>query len=396
MEPTSHAAVKPGLSTAQKETTALRAFSFAAYATQALTVSYFPLYFLDKGFSEQQIGVIYSTGPLISIVANLIMGIASDKYRTIKKLLHVLLFGQLVMVSLLFPIDTFVLTCLVMVGFYFFQTPINPLSDSLILLSSSHTGRPYAHIRIFGSLGFALSAYAFGLLLKQAGSGYTIPLALCTIGVSLALTYLLRDYQGAAKKMDFSGFFHLLRKPEVVSFFAILLVISTAHRMYEGFLAVTLRHMGASDSLVGLAWMLSACSEIPIFFLLGKYGHKFKELPLLFIASALYAIRLLLVAEMTEPWMVVITQLMHSVTFGIFFTTSLRYISHLIPDDFRSSGQAVFAVVWNGISGAISGLFGGYVYGHMGRESFYLIASGLACAAAMGFIAKHLSGRRST
>jgi len=379
---------------AARETASLRAYSFAAYATQALVVSYFPLYFLDQGFSSQQIGIIYSTGPFVSIFANLLLGMASDKYRTIKKLLHLLLFGQLVMVSLLLPIESFALTCLIMFCFYFFQTPINPLSDSLLLLSSTYTGTPYALIRIFGSLGFATAAYVFGLVLKHTGSAYTLPLTLITIAVTLLLTFMLKDYQGSMRKMNFSGFFKLLRKPKVVAFFSILLVISTAHRMYEGFLAVTLRQMGASDSLVGVAWLLSACSEIPIFFLLGKYGHKFKELPLLFAASLLYALRLLMVAKMHDPSMVVVTQLMHSVTFGIFFSTSLRYISYLIPDDFRSSGQAVFAVVWNGISGVISGLMGGYVFGLFGRETFYLIASGLACAAAVGFMAKHVMERR--
>ncbi|WP_127532503.1 MFS transporter [Paenibacillus kobensis] len=381
---------------AAKETNILRAYSFASYATLALVVSYFPLYFLDQGFSGQQIGIIYSTGPFISIFANLLMGIASDKYRTIKKLLHLLLFGQLVTVSLLFPIESFALTCFVMFCFYFFQMPINPLSDSLLLLSSTYTGTPYALIRIFGSLGFAISAYVFGLVLKHTGSTYTLPLALITISVTLLLTFLLKDYQGSVRKMNFSGFFKLLRKPKVIVFFSILLVISTAHRMNEGFLAVTLRQMGASDSLVGLAWLLSACSEIPIFFLLGKYGHKFKELPLLIVASILYAVRLLIVAKMSDPSLVVVTQLMHSVTFGIFFSTSLRYISYLIPDDFRSSGQAIFAVVWNGISGVISGLMGGFVFTTFGRETFFLIASGLACAAAAGFVAKYVVERRSS
>src|SRR4030095_3983833 len=90
-------------STARKETMSLRIYSFSAYSTAAMVVSFIPLYFLDRGFSEQQIGIIYSTGPFISIFANIILGMASDKYRTIKKLLMLLLFGQLVMISLLFP-----------------------------------------------------------------------------------------------------------------------------------------------------------------------------------------------------------------------------------------------------------------------------------------------------
>lgn len=386
------ARVKPS-KTARKETLSLRIYSFSAYSTAAMVVSFIPLYFLDRGFSEQQIGIIYSTGPFISIFANIILGMASDKYRTIKKLLMLLLFGQLVMISLLFPIENFALVCLVMMGFYFFQTPINPLSDSLLLLSSQYTGTPYALIRIFGSLGFAVTAYTFGLILKGIGSHWTLPLALCTIAITLILTTRIKDYQGSARKIDFSGFFKLLRQRDVLLFFLIILTISIPHRMYEGFLAVSMRQMGASDSLIGLAWLVSALSEIPILYLLGKYGHKFKELPLLMIASIMYAVRLWLLSDIQDPRWVIATQAMHSISFGIYFSTALRYLSQLIPDEYRASGQAVYAVVWTGLAGVISGMFGGYIYEHFGREVFFRMGAGFALVAAAAFFTRYYISR---
>lgn len=393
MKDTSRIARAEPSSTARKETFSLRIYSFFAYSTAAMVVSFIPLYFLDKGFSEQQIGIIYSTGPFVSIFANIILGIASDKYRTIKKLLMLLLFGQLVMISLLFPIENFALVCLVMMGFYFFQTPVNPLSDSLLLLSSPYTGTPYALIRIFGSLGFAVTAYTFGLILKEIGSQWTLPLTLFTILTTLVLTTRLRDYQGITRKIDFSGFFKLLRQRDVLLFFLIILTISIPHRMYEGFLAVSMRQMGASDSLVGLAWLVSAMSEIPILFLLGKYGHKFKELPLLMIASVMYAVRLWLLSDIQDPRWVIATQAMHSISFGIYFSTALRYLSQLIPDEFRASGQAVYAVIWTGLAGVISGLFGGYIYEHFGRVSFFRMGAGFALVAAAAFLTRYYLSR---
>ncbi|UVI31931.1 MFS transporter [Paenibacillus spongiae] len=380
-------------SAAGKETAILRTFTFSSYMTLAVVVSYFPLYFLDQGYSESQIGILYSTGPFISIFANLILGIASDKYRTIKKIMILLLFGQLVMVSFLFTTDSFIMVCIIMTAFYFFQQPMNPLNDSLILLSTQYTGTPYALVRMFGSLGFASAAFFFGQLLKTTGSSATLMICVVTIIITLLLSFKLRDYQGSLRKMEFGGFFKLIRKPQIVTFFAILLIISIAHRMYEGFLAVTLRHMGASDSLVGIAWLTSATSEIPILFLLGKYGHKFKELPLLAIASLMYAIRFWLISNISSPIWVIPVQLMHSVTFGIYFTTALRYISNVIPDEYRASGQALFAIVWTGFAGIISGTVGGSIYEHYGRESFFHLAMVLAIIASVGFLAKHTLSR---
>lgn len=373
-------------STARQETLALRAFNFSTFATQALVVSFIPLYFMTRGFTESQIGVLYSSGLFVSIFANIIIGLASDKYRTIRKILIALFIGQLAMLSLLFPLENFVMVCAVMTAFYFFQTPIIPLSDSLILLSSQYTGTPYALIRIFGSLGFALSAYVLGLLLKGIGSEWTIFVALCTVGISMVLGIIIKDYQGQSRKIEFSGFFKLLKQRHVLLFFLLLLLVSISHRMYESFLAVTMRQLGASDSLVGLSLLVSASSEIPILFLLGKYGHKFKELPLLVIASLMYALRLWLMGEIEDPRWFIATQAMHSVSFGIYFSTALRYISHLIPNEYRSSGQAVYTVIWTGLAGLISGVFGGLVYEQFGRIMFYHVATGFAVAAAAGFL----------
>ncbi|MGO4376401.1 MFS transporter, partial [Paenibacillus sp. MCAF20] len=146
---------------------------------------------------------------------------------------------------------------------------------------------------------------------------------------------------------------------------------------------------GASDSLVGLSWLMSSLSEIPVLFLLGKYGHKFKELPLLMIASIMYAVRLWFVSDIQDPRWALAAQAMHSITFGIYFSTALRYISRIIPDEFRASGQAVYAVVWTGLAGAISGFFGGFIYEQFGRESFFRMGSIIAMVAAVGFFAKY-------
>lgn len=76
--------------------------------------------------------------------------------------------------------------------------------------------------------------------------------------------------------MEFSGLWAVLRQREVLLFFLFVLLLAIAHRLNEAFLGVTLTGLGADESLVGWAWMLSAVSEIPIFFLLNAFGDRFK------------------------------------------------------------------------------------------------------------------------
>ena len=101
--------------------------------------------------------------------------------------------------------------------------------------------------------------------------------------------------------------------------------------------------------------MVSAASEIPIFFLLSKYGDKMKESPLLTFASLMFALRFLLMALAADPLSVLAVQSLHSITFGVFYVTAVRYITRIIPWQYRATGMALFIIFWSSVSGLLSG-----------------------------------------
>ena len=278
----------------------------------------------------------------------------------------------------------------IMAFFYLFQTPINSMLDSVSLLAADQVKVRFPSIRMFGSLGYAIGAVAFGYLLKIYGSNLTIILALCTIGVSLLFSFFLADFQATLKKFEFRGLLGLLRKKETLVFFLLIMVVSVAHRMNEGFLAIAMREIGADDSVIGYASLASSVSEIPMFFILAKYGHRFREFPLLAVASFIYFIRLGLLSLADEPWMMVALQTMHAITFAIFYITALRCLQALIPDEYRSSGQAVFAVVWSGLAGLIAGTLGGSLYDSFGLSYVFRTGALFALVGALGFLLVHL------
>ncbi|TFE30745.1 MFS transporter [Cohnella luojiensis] len=370
--------------------TVLRTMQFSNYATMVLLISYFPLYFESLGYTKLQIGAIYSVGPLLSIVSNLAVGILSDRTKNLRRILTLLYTVQILALALLLPQKEFGIMAAIMALFYLFQTPINSMLDSVSLLAADQMNRTFPAIRVFGSLGYALSAVAFGYLLKIYGSDLTIILALSVIGVSMIFSFFIGDFQATLKKFEFGGLWGLLRKRETVAFFALIMIVSVAHRMNEGFLSIAMRDLGANDSIIGYASLASAVSEIPMFFFLAKYGHRYRELPLLAVASFLYVIRLSLLSYASGPWMMVAVQTMHSITFAIFYITALRCLQALIPDEYRSSGQAVFAVVWSGLAGLIAGTLGGWLYDAFGLGYVFRTGAIFALIGAIGFLVVHV------
>lgn len=365
----------------------LRSFTFTYYMTMAVITSFFPLYFQSKGFSTLQIGLLYSVGPMIGIFSNLVWGVASDKVRSVKKILNVIFIGQLLMAAWTFHTDTFGLLMVLMAAFFFFQSPTTSLTDSLILLTVSRNGKSYASFRVWGSIGFAFAALVFGQLLKSYGAGLTVALCLGTIACSLLLSFLLTDTRDAnVKKPDFSGLLPIVGSRSFLAFLLTVLTVSIAHRMNDGFLALFLQRLGGDQSVVGWSWMMSALSEIPVFFLLSKYGHKLKELPLLALCCLAYAIRFLLMSLVDNPMWVIAIQMMHSITFGIFLFTTIRYIQSVVPDHFRASGQAVFAITWSGLAGLLSGTIGGWVFNSWSPHAMYAVGSVLSFVSMLGFL----------
>lgn len=368
----------------------LRAFSFTIFGTSVLVASYFPLFYAGLGFSKSQIGLLYALGPMISLVANLLWSVASDKFRTIKKIMIILLLGEIVMSAVLSVSTSFSVIVMMITIFYFFFYPVFPLSDTLAINAAKRANKNFITIRIFGSIGYAFFALFIGYLLSFLGSSRTMWVTIGIAAIALLITLFMRDQNSPVAKMDMSGIWGILKQKELLWFFGCVFSLAIAVRMNDAFLTVSLNDLGATEDMIGWAQLASALSEIPIFILLSIYGEKIKELPLLVFASLMFATRFLLVSLADSAFEIILVQMLHSLSFGVFYVTSIRMLTRLIPDQYRATGMALFTIVWSSASGLLSGTIGGIAFEQFGREQFYLIAMTFALVASAGFASRYL------
>lgn len=380
----------------------LRSFMFTLYGTSVLVVSYFPLFYSHLGFSSPQMGLLYSVGPLISILSNLFWSMMSDRLGTVRKIMALLLGGQLVTAIILARAADFSSVMLILSVFYFFYYPVFPLADTMAIKIAQRHGRNFIAIRVFGSLGYSFFALTIGYVLRALGPEYSVGICIVIVVTALLITIGLKDVKRSdsvpspvsgetpVKPLKGGGLKEILFQKEVLWFFSCVFLLAIGYRMNEAFLTISLKGMHAGDEIIGWALLASALSEIPIFFLLSKYGDKFKELPLLAFASLMFALRFLFMSLAQEPGTVVAIQAMHSISFGIYYVTAVRYITRIIPDHLRATGMALFTVVWSSGAGLLSGTFGGLIYQDAGRIVFYMVATGFSVLAFIGFLSKHL------
>lgn len=365
----------------------LKNFNFFLYGTMAILFPYLPLYFQLQGFSKVQVGLLMSVGPIISLFANPFWGYWSDRLQNTRFILILMLSGNLLLGQLFFQMNSFVTVVLFLFIFLFFQTALFPITDSLILHSIDKTRFRFGYFRLWGSVGFSVLALASGPLMEKVGVerlGWVYgAIVLLTIGISIGL-----PKQGAsAHRFTTQGLTQVLTNRYFVAFLLSGLLVAIPNVMNTTFISIYVSELGGSKVDIGWAFFLAAIGEIPVFLLLDRF---FKRTPrvmilLLIVSSLLYALRWVLMGIAVYPYQIGLIQILHSVTFGIYFYTATQFCAFLIPDTYRAAGQSVYAMTWMGLAGVIAGLAGGWVFETMGPRTMYGLSTAMSLIGVCGF-----------
>lgn len=378
----------------------LKLFNLFMFGSWSLLNPFLPLYFSHAGFDSVQIGLLMSVGPLVSLVANPFWGYWSDRLQNPRKIILIMLAGNLLTSQLYFQTPVFGLVFALMLLFYFFQTALNPLSNSLTLFAIEGTSHHFGTFRLWGSIGFAVMVIAASPLIALAGIGQLG----WFYGVMVALTLLLgfglpnqrkRSGKQASASMK-EGMRRLLGSGVFVLFLVLSIVINIPVRMNNSFISLYIAELGGSEVMVGWSWCIGAAIEVPLFMLLDKYLKLTKRtmFGMMALMCAVYAVRWHLMTLTNEPYQVIALQLLHGVAFSIVFYTGTQICNALVPREVRSSGQAIYGLCWMGIAGITSGVLGGWLFDRFGPDTMYAVCMFMAVAAAGGFLAIWLLYRR--
>ncbi|BBI36587.1 MFS transporter [Cohnella abietis] len=382
----------------EKSLSTLKRFNFFLYGTIAILTSFFPLYFQEIGLTKVEIGMIMAGGPFISIFANPFWGYWSDRLQNVKRILIILLVGNLIATVIVFQIRDYVVIFAVMLLFFFFNSPTFSQSNSLILNAIENTKHKFGAFRLWGSLGWAIIAVLAGLVLTEIGLLNLWILYGVMMIVSLLFTVRLPRGRVTTKpKMERQSYWKVMLSSKVFFVFVILgVLISIPNSINQTFVSLYISNLGGSNQLIGWSVFLSAIFEIPVFLLFDRYLKKSTRMMLgcLVLISILFVIRWLLMSMVGGPVHIIFIQILHCITFGGYYYVGTALSAHLIPPEYRATGQAIYALTWGGISGIVAGLFGGWMFEHLGPKVMYEICAVISVAGVLGFLAMWLRQRK--
>uniref|UniRef100_UPI00403F578A MFS transporter n=1 Tax=Paenibacillus sp. FSL R7-0272 TaxID=2921679 RepID=UPI00403F578A len=379
--------------------TSLKLYNFFIYGAISIFAGFLQLYLQEIGMTKLEIGSLMAIGPFVSLFANPFWGFWSDKSRNIRIVLMMMMGGTFVLAQGVFYAPSYAWIYVAMIFFYFFQSPLFAQTNSLILGYIDGTGQKFGSFRLWGSLGWALTAVAAGPVIDRFGVSSVSIIFACMIAVAFILSVLLPRQPIASDTpiVTFRRFGKVMFNPYFMIFIGLGVLVSVPNAMNSTFMSLYIVEMGGDKQMVGWAIFTSSILEVGVFLLLDRLLKRKMSILLgsLILVSLLFALRWQLMALANNPMEVVFIQLMHSVTFGGYFYVGTQLTMLFIPRPYRSSGQAVYTMAWGGLSGVIAGLFGGWLFQSFGAEVMYNIGVFFSLIGAAGFAIMWLWNRRN-
>jgi MFS transporter, PPP family, 3-phenylpropionic acid transporter len=361
------------------------AFYFAFFAAGGSLVPFFNAYYQQSGIPLQQIGLLASLPMLMNLFANPLWAMAADAFHLHGRLLPLSMLLTVPAVWLLTHVSGFWALAGLVLLYAFCSAPIIALGDHAVTEALGAARYEYGRLRIWGAVGFGLSAWVGGYLMEWFGIQRSVMMSL---GVFIA-TRLPKPRLVVASPF-WKSIRILTTDRRWYSFLGGIFLAGIGFSVINNYLILYMRSLGAGEGLFGLATAIAGVSELPIFFFSTLIMKRWSPRGLIGVAFGALALRLLLVSLVQDPRLILAIQLLHGLSFSAIWTAGVSYSSEIAPPGLGASAQSLFGITLFAMAGMIGAYTGGQVYQQWGAAVLFQTALVVVIAGAAVFYTSFL------
>jgi MFS transporter, PPP family, 3-phenylpropionic acid transporter len=355
----------------------LRWFYFLYYAGVGTFLSYFAPYLRGLGFSGEQIGWVTFAQQSVGAPCALVWGSVADRLGARPRALALCTAGMFLALSGLPFARTPAQVGLLLVLSALFSGAVVPLVDSTTVEAvKRERGHSYARTRLWGSIGFVVTAQGLGLLLAARGdrpADRAMPFAyLACIAAFTAVAQgfpRLAQSEEATARPRWRDAAALLRNPRLLLLLGICAIHWAACAPYHLMFGVLVRDHGLSSGVTGAGLSLGVLAEVAALLCFPALLGRFSVRALFALAFAGSALRWALVAVAHHAAALIGLQMLHALSFGVWWGCAVEAMQQVVPVRLRASGQAIFSAVVFACGNAVGYALSGKGYDRFGSAS---------------------------
>jgi PPP family 3-phenylpropionic acid transporter len=352
----------------------------AIFAGPGVTLPFLPAFLAARGLSPSGVAAALAVQQLCRLAAGPLIGRVADQTgRRSEAAAVAAAIGVLAGLALLAASGpmALILAC-GLAGMA--SSPLAPLGDAMALRAASLGLCDFGRVRGLGSISFVVATLAGGVAVRHLGVS-VVPLAMAAGFASAVIAALSLPDLATARARGRGLGLGLLRNRNFLLLLLASGLIQGSHALHYGFSVLYWDSAGIPADLSGVLWTIGVVAEIGLL-VAGRRGiGRLGPAALLGIGGVAGAVRWVVTAATTEPWIIGPVQALHALSFAATMLGAAGLLARLVPPELGATAQTLHAALGPGLGMLLLTAASGPLYGWFGGLAF--LAMTAACLAAL-------------
>jgi PPP family 3-phenylpropionic acid transporter len=352
---------------------------------------YLPLWLKSQGLSVATIGMLTAIQSATRLVAPYGWGWLSDHTGERARLMRFCSAAALLGSAGLLMNGSLWWLAGVLLFMFVHTSAMMPLSEAILVHWVSTHGHfdanRYARVRLWGSLGFLLTALAAGAWFEARGIQSFPWWAVISLVLVNVFVWVLPNHREAAHGVrDHTPMREVLQDSRVRWFLSSVFFHVLSHMCIYVFFSLYLDALGYSKTMIGVLWAVSVLAEIIWFFTQRRWIGWLTLPQWLLLCALVMVLRMTLTTVWADVlWVLFVAQVLHALTFAMHHSTCIGLLSQYFSVRLRGRAQALYASLGYGLPGVLGAFVGGQISQAWGLQAVYAVSiatSMMACGCA--------------
>jgi PPP family 3-phenylpropionic acid transporter len=336
----------------------VRALYFLVFSCTASWLPIFADHLKAQGLTGIEISLVLSATPVMMLLIQPWYGVLADKIGIRKCLIASTLFAAASFLLFLLQGD-FIFLIGATIAMSVFYNALQPLLDSVTLgLVQEQPKLNYGSLRLAGAAGWAFTGITVGYFITSINTSVIFIASSLSLFLAFFISLSLNDFHVDAKTIapEKQNLKAVLQNKMLLYLLAAVLLVSIGATTIWNFYSIYMKEIGASATVVGYGLSFQGLCELPLFFFSAIIIQRLGIKTTLLVTLAATTLRLFLYSWVNNPQWAIAIELLHGISWSLFWVVCVESVNSLVPAQWRATGQSILYAVYFG-AGQIAGNF---------------------------------------